>query len=166
MLVDLGLEWGQSQQTLIKNNFNLKRCETDGKITSCEVIHSVKGVAYGAQYILYFDETAGLQKLEVPIRYLSNDNTGEEGKSVYNELKNYLIGQYDQPHILEYIGRKLYGEYDEFYQCLHYKGCGSWVSFWEHKNGEHTYLGLIGVAKGTGYLVLLNESKQWQEIAK
>jgi len=47
-----------------------------------------------------------------------------------------------------------------------YTGCGSWVCFWENKNGDHTYLALVGVAKGTGYLVLLNESKQWQDIAK
>lgn len=166
MLDDLGLAWGQSQKTLIENNFNLTECKSEAEITSCEVIHSAQGVAYGAQYILYFVQNKGVQKIQMPIRFLQGDMTGSEGKGLYNQLKNYLTLRNDAPKSSEYVGRKLYGEYDEFYQCLKYKGCGSWVSFWELENGDYTYIALYGIAPGTGYLVLFNESKLWVDTVK
>lgn len=166
MLDDLGLAWGETQKTLTEKNFNLTKCSTIKKITSCEVIHSAEGVAFGALYILFFDQSAGLQKIQMPIRYIEEDATGKEGKSLYSELKKYLTKRYDKPKSYEYVGRKLYGGYDEFYQCLKYDGCGSWASFWEMEDGDYTYISLIGVSEDAGYLVLFNESKQWQVIVE
>lgn len=164
MLAELELAWGDTQEELFDKGFKLSNCAKNKTITSCEAIHPINGDTFGALYILFFDDNSGLQKLQMPIRYMTTDTTGSEGKASYSALKKYLNQKYNQPKSYEYIGRKLYGEYDEFYQCLHYDGCGSWVSIWETQTSDYVYIALVGVSKGTGYLTLYNESKHWQEI--
>ena len=166
ILSDLGLAWGQTQKALIKKNYNLQYCSKNNDVTSCEVLHSAKGVALGAQYILFFDEDNGLQKLQMPIKHITDDATGLAGKSLYNELKKHLNKRYGIPKSYEYTGRKTYFDYDEFYECLRHEGCGSWVSFWHMENGDYTYIALSGIANSSGYLILFTESELWQDIAE
>lgn len=166
ILTDLGLQWGQTQKELTEKHYQLDECITSKNITSCEVVHSQEGVAKGALYVLFFEKSTGLQKVQMPIRYITEDSTGEQGRALYQELKKHLTKRYEEPKSYEYTARKLYIEDDEFYQCLDHDGCGSWVSFWKIKNGDFTYISLLGVDKGAGYLILFTESELWQKIVE
>lgn len=64
-------------------------------------------------------------------------------------MKSKLTAKYGTPtNSYEYIGRKLWDEYDEFYQCLAYSGCGAWISLFESKAGESIALQLNASVAG------------------
>jgi len=128
--------------------------------------HHIEGPALDAMYILFFDKYDGLQKLQMPVSYMADDPTGEQGKGLYKKLKENLIERYDEPKSYEYTGKKLYTGQDEFYQCLQYDGCGAWVSFGNIVNDDSVYISLVGVEKESGYLILFYESKRWQELVE
>lgn len=164
MLTELGLAWGDSRQALTDKAFTLENCTEVNNITSCEVNSTAGSEQTPVTYILFFEHDVGLQRVEMPIRYITADASGTQGKFFYSKLKTYLSKKYDQPITHEYTGRKLYGGYDEFYKCLQYEGCGSWAAFWRLKNGDYAYIALVGVDQGSGYLILFYESETWQEI--
>jgi len=159
-----GLKWGQTQKELTDKKVDLTDCSTSKKITSCKTINPVKGVSFGDLYMLFIDDDKGLQKIKMLSKDISSDISGSEGKALYSKVKSSLTKKYNAPKAYEYIGQKLYDEYDEFYQCLKYDGCGSWFSFWEVKNGGNAFVELKGLSRGKGYLVLTYESKEWSSI--
>lgn len=65
-----------------------------------------------------------------------------------------------KPVSYEYIGRKLYTESDEFYQCLRYQGCRSYVSFYSPIKGSDVGISvsLQGIKRGNGNLNIVYES--------
>ena len=95
---------------------------------------------------------------------IDDDITGSKGKELYSKIKSSLTNKYGDSKNYEYTGRKIYDEYDEFYQCLKYSGCGNWMSFWEAKEGGIVALEIEGAARGKGYLRLSYESKNWSGI--
>jgi len=164
MLEELGLAWGQTQKSLSAKKYTLTNCLTNKKITACDVTQHVEGIAHDMMYILFFEANDGLQKLQMPIRYIEDDPTGEKGIDLYAQLKEAMKEKYGEPKSYEYVGKKLYTGAKEFYQCLQYKGCGTWSSFWSLPNDDFAYISLIGAEKESAYLVLFYESKRWQEI--
>jgi len=159
-----GLKWGQTQKELTDKEIYLTDCSTSKKITSCKTVNPVKGVSFGEYYMLYIDDRKGLQRIKMVSKNITSDISGSEGKALYSKVKSSLTKKYGSPEVFEYIGQKVYDEYDEFYQCLKYDGCGGWASFWEIKNGGDVSVQLNGLARGIGYLVLSYESKEWNSI--
>jgi hypothetical protein len=159
-----GLKWGQTKKELTAKKVNLTDCSTSQKITSCKTINPVKGVSFGELYMLFIDDDKGLQKITMISKDITSDISGSEGKALYGKVKKSLTKKYSTATEYEYIGRKLYDEYDEFYQCLAYDGCGNWIALWEVNNGGNAIVQLKGLKRGKGYLTLTYESKEWSGI--
>ena len=165
LLTALDLKWGQTPTTLRENKIALENCNSSHNITSCQVINKKKGAAYDAIYKLFFSKDEGLQKIQFTMKKIENDATGIVGKTFYTKLKKFISRKYNSPTSYEFTGKQKYTQIDQFYECLQHDGCGAWVSFWEMKNGDFTYLLLSGVGKGSGFLILFSESELWQHIA-
>ncbi len=156
-----GFKWGQSQEELKNKHVTLNNCSESNKITSCKTTNPIKGVSFGEEYILIMDEEKGLQKVILISKNITSDISGSDGKALYGKIKRSLIKKYNKPESLEHVGLELYKEYDEFYQCLKYEGCGGWFAYWKIKNGGNAILQLKGIKRGTGYIKLTYESKYW-----
>lgn len=159
-----GFEWGQSKADIKSKGVVLKNCTEKNKIYACETTKPPKGVSFGESYNLYIDYEKGLQKVVLIGVDIKSDITGSDGKEQYSKIKSSLTKKYGEPTPYETIGQKLYKEYDEFYQCLKYDGCGQWFSVWSPDNDGAIVLQLKGLSRGKGYLTLVYESKEWAAI--
>jgi hypothetical protein len=164
VIAPFGLEWGQTKQKLKDKSILLTNCSTEKKITTCQTKKPTKGVSFGDFYVLYIDALKGLQKVTMISKDLDSDISGSAGKALYSKIKTSLTKKYYEPQSYEYIGRELYDEYDEFYQCLKYDGCGQWFSFLEKKIEGTIVLELKGLSRGKGYVSLTYESEKWAGI--
>lgn len=92
-----------------------------------------------------------------------DDPTGWEGKEKFDNLKFTSQDKYGNPSLnSQTIGLKLFKEYDEFYECLAYKGCGSWVSCFNTETKD-ICLELSGLKRGKGYLWISIEAvPEWK----
>ena len=157
-----GLEWGVAKGEL---KLSYTECEpAQGIFEVCKLEQVPKGVSMGSWYSLIYHKEDGLQKITMVSKDIDNDISGSEGKSMYNKIKKGLTKKYSKPESYEYIGRKLYKEYDEFYQCLKYEGCGAYASFWNPKGGGSISLQLKGLTRGLGFVTVVYESKKWTKI--
>ena len=75
-----------------------------------------------------------------------------------------LTEKYGKPgNNYQSTGSKLFKEYDEFYQCLAYSGCGMWITIYESAD-KSISLEIKGLRRGIGYLVITTESTpQWPQ---
>ena len=160
-LAPFGLNWGESKQKLKKSGVVFDKCTTELGLSICSTKKPIKPVSFGDIYQLVFDSKRGLQKAVMLSNDITDDITGREGKELYGKVKNSLVKKYGEAKDYEYSGLKLYDEYDEFYQCLAYSGCGSWLSFWEPVNGGTVSVSLEGLGRGKGFLKISYESKKW-----
>lgn len=159
-----GFEWGKTKLDIESTGIKLTECQEKTGVTTCRTTIPPKGVSFGETYLLFIDRDKGLQKLILIGKTIKSDITGSEGKAIYEKIKSGLSEKYGKPESYEYSGRKLYDEYDEFYQCLKYDGCGSWFSFWSPAEGGSSSLELNGLQRGAGFLRLAYESKEWASI--
>lgn len=156
----LGLTWGESSNKLISDGIIFEECQTDQSITLCLTNNPPIPLSFGEVYSLTFDGDLGLQKVIVAGKDISDDVSGRKGKEQYENIKEALSEKYSKPTFAtERSGITLYDEYDEFYQCLEYSGCGVWTALWE-LNGS-IGLSLNGIRRGEGYLTLTYESPDW-----
>lgn len=92
---------------------------------------------------------------------ITDDIYGAEGKEMYNQIKDRLIRKYGNPSTQnEYVGRDLYDEPDEFYQCLDRSGCGAYISLFKMFGGTIA-IQLKGRRRGSGYLSIGYESPEF-----
>ena len=111
-------------------------------------------------------------KVLVQGKNITNDTYGSDGKSQYAKIKSSLINKYPnidgyQTESFEWIGRKLYNESDEFYECLGYDGCGSHIAY-IYSSNESVEKGTVsielkGYSRGLGGINLTYESSLWGE---
>lgn len=159
-----GFIWGLTKSQIESKDVVFEKCDTDGDLTQCITTKPIKSVSFGEKYLLVIHIEKGLQKIIMVSLNTRNDITGSEGKGLYSKIKKAITDKYGNPHEYEYSGVKVYKEYDEFYQCLNYSGCGNWTSFWEPKEGGSIALEIKGVTRGEGFLKLSYESKDWSDI--
>ncbi|GAD29940.1 hypothetical protein PLEI_1594 [Photobacterium leiognathi lrivu.4.1] len=159
-----GLAWGMSKSDLTSAGVELSECSTDKGVERCQTLKPVKGVSFGQLYALFIDQEKGLHKVIMISQDITSDISGSKGKALYSKVKSSLDKKYGESKSYEYFGNKLYDEYDEFYQCLKYDGCGSWVSFWSPKDGGNAIAELKGLSRGHGFLRLAYESNTWSQI--
>lgn len=159
-----GFAWGQSKSDITSAGVAFTECAIDKDIETCQTSKPIKGVSFGELYALFIHKDKGLHKVIVISKDIKSDSTGAEGKALYSKVKTSLDKKYGSSRSYEYTGNKLYEENDEFYQCLKYDGCGSWVTFWSLDNGGNALIELKGVARGHGFLRLAYESNVWSQI--
>lgn len=164
MAAPFGFEWGMSKKKVEGKGVVFDKCETNLTLTICTTKKAIKSISFGERYSLIFDSRLGLQKVSLISKNVTGDITGSSGKKLYSKVKDSLTKKYGDSESYEYVGRKLYKEYDEFYQCLKYPGCGTWTAFWQPTEGGVVVAELKGLARGTGYLNLAYESKKWSNV--
>ena len=154
-----GLAWGKSQSELEAKGAEIYGCaEKDNNFIVCKTKTPPKPVSFSDFYFLYFHSTKGLQKVIMVGEIITEDIYGSEGKKLYAQIKAGLTKKYgERSDGGEHIGLKLYDEYDEFYQCLAYTGCGLWVSLWEDDSGGTVVVQLKGYSRGKGWVQIVYE---------
>ncbi len=123
-----------------------------------------KNLTIAEFYHLIFVTEKHLQKISMSSKDIEDDVSGRKGKEQYEKIKTSLKKKYGSP-IAEHesSGRKLWDEWDEFYQCLKYDGCGIWASIFEdEKSGMMIGLELKGLKRGRGFIQLGYEGPSWE----
>ncbi|WP_447880560.1 hypothetical protein [Serratia fonticola] len=158
----VGLAWGMSGKKLVTE---YSAVETNAsadlklyKIVSPPIKIPDFDYLYGA-----VDEKYGLVRV-VLVKELTNDTYGSDGLELYKKYKDILKEKYGKPDSFEYIGRKVYKEKDEFYQCLDYRGCGAYLSFFAPKAKTGLYMALKGYGRGEGSLHITYESSNLKKL--
>lgn len=160
-----GLVWGQSKQELESMSVKFYKCENTQGFVRCRTKNPPKTVSFAEFYDLAFHQDTGLQEIVMAGNTIANDIAGSKGKALYAKVKSSLTRKYGQPHdSREVIGLKLYDEYDEFYQCLAYSGCGLWLSYWVGGAGGVVGLRLKGLSRGKGWLRMSYQSKALSQL--
>ena len=109
----------------------------------------------GAEFYALSFHNGKLLAVHAAGKDITNDSTGSEGKKKYQELLDSLTEKYGKPttsgHI---IGRELWKEADEFYQCLAYDGCGVWIDLWDGVDKKILIQLKGGGGRGKGYITI------------
>lgn len=161
-----GLKWGMSKDLVEKTGVVLTRTGGEGKIEIYRSTSVPVPLSSGEFYTLIFHKSWGLQKLGMASITIKNDPTGRQSKELYSNFKSALIEKYGNPNdSSESVGNRLYKEFDEFYLCLKYTGCGLWYTFWKKgANLNGTILVEInGLSRNDGYVRLSYEGPKWDE---
>lgn len=154
-----GLTWGMSEASLIKMGFTEKDI-SKGQLKTL-VAFSVPKAWSEAEAYLAVTYQGNLVKVVAVSKDFTNDITGLEGKKGFSHIKEVLTGKYGKPTGgAERIGGSLYKEYDEFYQCLNYTGCGIFYAVYKFDGGD-IFLELKGKSRGVGYLSVSYESPEF-----
>jgi len=152
-----GMDWGTSKEDLKNSGIIFTSNENENRLEVLQSSSLNKNLSIADFYLLIVSEKYGLQKIVMISKDISSDITGSKGKEKYSGIKNKLIKKYGNPSDhLETWGNSLWDKYDEFYQCLKYPGCGTWISFWKPEQTESGYvsLELKGLSRGKGYVSL------------
>jgi len=161
-----GLKWGMSKELVEKTGVALTRTGGEGNLEIFRTTSVPIPVSIGESYTLTFHQSWGLQKIIMRSKKIQNDPTGREGKEQYNNLKVALSEKYGNPKdTTEYFGLRLFKEFDEFYLCLRYAGCGGWMTTW---NADPNLRGMIGLqirglSRSEGSILLSYEGPKWSE---
>lgn len=157
-----GLEWGAQKSSLVGNGINFTECESQGWVEQCQTKSVPKSLSTSDFYLLLFSKKYGLQKVLMLGESISGDIYGTTGKAQYGKLKSALKTKYKTANSYEYVGRKLWDESDEFYQCLAYDGCGNWATYWTDDYQGLIALELLGASRGAGFIKLTYEGQFWE----
>jgi len=155
----LGFKWGQE--------VNLSECEDFEEVAMYFVTCKTKTVPKPIQnldfvYLLLYK--GNLVKITAFMENIEDDPYGTKGTKAYENMKSILSKKYGEPaSSAEIIGRELYQESSEFYQCLMYSGCGMFFSFWGEEDGSQVAVQLSGLERGRGFIKLIYESKAYKK---
>jgi hypothetical protein len=151
-----GLTWGMSDAALIKLGFTRPSTDTGPlHLFISKVAPKPWSEAETYAVVTYNDQ---LVKVVAISKSFTDDIAGDEGKAAYEKINRVLTNKYGKPAShMEVVGAKLYTEYDEFYQCLNYTGCGAYFTSY-HVAGGTVGVNLIGQSRGTGFLKVTYES--------
>lgn len=153
----LGLQWGDSGKDLVQK-YAAEESKEHSELSLYKINKppiSLKDIdeVYGA-----VDKKYGLVRVILITNFL-NDEYGLDGLELYKKYKKILTEKYGAPESYEFISRKVYTSKDEFYECLRYKGCGGYSSFFlSDDNPAGLYITLVGFERGEGELRIFYES--------
>lgn len=125
-----GLSWdltlNQASEELILNCDNINGFEV------CNTNSVPKGISEAELYMLLFDDRKQLSKIILLTKPVTgSDAFGSKGKELINKYRDILKKKYGIPEEIIYSGAKLYRESSEFWQCLNYEGCGSYMYYFD-----------------------------------
>lgn len=152
----LGLKWGMTAEELESQAGAVLQTPTDDKNISVYSLKSPPMTLPGfTEYFVLVHKDLGAIKISMN-QEIKSDVYGTKGKKEYFKYKEALTNKYGKPKdSFEFVGKKLYEERDEFYQCLKYDGCGYYLSYF----GDHLSLQLNGIERGKGNLSITYESE-------
>ncbi|MDX7499979.1 hypothetical protein SJ359_22410 [Raoultella ornithinolytica] len=160
----VGLKWGESEQTITSKYGGIPVNPVNG--FNVYVIYNPPIKLDGIEHVVgLVAPNIGLVKV-ILASDIANDAYGIEGDKIYNDYKKKLTVKYGKPESFDYMGRKVYSEPDEFYQCLKYDGCGRRVSFFTQKDGGSISLEITGKSRGTGMFRISYEGRLFSEAQK
>jgi len=156
-----GLKWGMSVAEFKTAGVILTKLRGERNLETYKALSVPKPLSDVETYMFVFAD-GRLVKMSAIGKAIVGDPTGSTGKEKFDTLHKALDEKYGKPtQNYQSIGNKLYKEYDEFYQCLAYSGCGMWVSVFESPD-KAIFIELKGSRRGTGQLEVTAESKpQW-----
>lgn len=156
-----GLKWGMTVSEVKAASSNLSKLRGERNLETYKASSVPKPLSDVEAYMFIFAD-GKLVKMWAVGKDIVGDPTGSIGKERFEALRGALNDKYGKPtQNYQSIGNKLFKEYDEFYQCLAYSGCGMWVSVFETPD-KAIIVELKGLRRGTGYLEVTSESKpQW-----
>lgn len=153
-----GLRWGMSPKDVSSLGVTLAKKSADRNLETYTTTSLPRNLSDTEQYNLIFAD-GKLVKLVSISKDITGDPSGARGKEKFDAIAKALEEKYgaatDKAQV---IGRKLYQEHDEFYQCLRYDGCGFWALI--YKTPDKTIgVQLKGLRRGTGFLVVTTEAE-------
>lgn len=153
-----GLIWGMTESKLKEIGFS--QVNESGGLAIYSSVTVPKAWSKAENYIAVTYK-GRLVKAAANSYDFTDDILGSEGKGNYEQIKSLLTRKYGNPKShYEEVGRKLYNEPDEFYQCLEYSGCGAYLSLYAFSEGIIA-VQLNGKGRGEGYLTISYESPQF-----
>jgi hypothetical protein len=158
-----GLRWGMTVEQVRSTGVQLTKTSGDKNLETFKSSSVPKPLSGFASYSMIFAD-GKLVKLWAISDQISGDPTGSTGKERFETLNTLLVQKYGTPkQNMQSVGNRLFKEYDEFYQCLAYSGCGMWVSLFETTD-KFLSLQVKGVRRGAGFLDITAEAKpQWSQ---
>lgn len=158
-----GLSWGMTVDAIKAMGVSVSKKEGDKNIDTYVTTSLPKNLSDIEQYSLLFSD-GKLVKLSAIGKDITDDPTGRNGKDRFDVLKKSLEDKYGVvSKSYQTVGNKLYKEYDEFYQCLSYSGCGMWVAIFDTPT-KAVVIELKGLRRGTGFINLTVEATpEWDE---
>jgi len=159
-----GLSWGMTPEQVKAAGVEL----IDEKADVNGVMYRTKSLPQNLPdadfYVLLFGKKEGLAKIVSLLKDITDDAYGIAGKKRFKELSQTLSKKYKKEKDYIYTGMKLYDEYDEFYQCLAYQGCGSHATVFSSES-QDVFLELHGLNRGKGYIKISMEAvPAWSDI--
>jgi len=152
-----GLYWGMTPKEITSLGITLINVKEEKNFQYYTTESLPKNLSDIEKYYLVFSD-GKLIKIFARCKSITNDSTGSDGKERFNVLNKSLQDKYGTPDFKsQRIGSKLFKEYDEFYECLKYAGCGNWACGYE-KPTKVIVLELKGLSRGTGYISLQVEA--------
>ena len=153
-----GLRWGMTPAQVQAFGVTLINTENDRGLDLYKTTSLPKNVSDAESYSLTFFN-GRLVKLWVVTKNITGDPTGAKGKERFGAFRSALAAKYgESAHNRQISGVALYTEWDEFYQCLAYSGCGIWASIFE-TNDKIVGIEIKGLRRGTGYIEITAEAK-------
>lgn len=154
-----GFKWGQK--------VNMAKCidtrELSPGTVACKMITVPKPIQK-LDFVLLLIYKGALVKVTAFMKDVEGDPYGVKGVEAYEAMKGLLSKKYSDPgSVTEFIGRELYQEPSEFYQCLKYDGCGMFFAIWGDTDSSQVALELIGLGRGNGFLKLTYESTAFKK---
>ena len=158
-----GLRWGMTIAEVKAAGVTLTKTKGDRNLEIFKASSVPKSLSDFESYSMIFAD-GKLVKLWGISKDISEDPSGSSGKERFETLRAALTQKYGSPKLnSQTTGNKLFKEYDEFYQCLAYSGCGLWVSTYETPD-KHLSIELKGLRRGTGYIDITSEAQpQWTQ---
>ena len=158
-----GLRWGMKVAEVQALGVTITKTKGERNLETYKAASLPKNVSDVESYSLIFAD-GKLAKIASIGKDIANDPSGSSGKEQFEALTKALTEKYGKPsNNYQRTGNKLFKEYDEFYQCLAYTGCGQWSTVYE-PNDKDIVIELKGLRRGTGYLVITAEAKpQWSQ---
>lgn len=154
-----GFKWGQK--------INTAKCVDIREISPGTIACKMSTVPKPIQkldFVILLMYKGALVKMTAFLKDIDSDPYGVKGTEAYEAMKGLLSKKYGEPGTTaEFIGRELYQEPSEFYQCLRYDGCGMFFSAWGETDASQVALELIGLGRGNGFLKLTYESTAFKK---
>lgn len=153
-----GLRWGMTPIQVQALGVTLIKTENDRGLDLYHTTSLPKNISDADSYSLIFSN-GRLVKLWVVTKNITEDPTGAKGKERFGAFRSAIAAKYgESTHNTQIAGVALYKEWDEFYQCLAYSGCGMWASFFETSD-KVVGIEIKGIRRGIGYIEITAEAK-------
>lgn len=164
-----GLKWGMSIEDAKSLNIEMDENKDDGVVVAYKV-SVLPSQPPGTDFaILIFSKARGLQKVLWNSTDIREDSNGVKGREEFKSYQSILEEKYGKPeskNMIKKTGLKLYKEADEFYQCLHYDGCGYWMAMWNLKTMTVLLEIRSSGRRGNGWLQIAYEGPEWDDALK